>query len=172
MINCWWFAINFRWRSSPILFRFCRWSLPWCTLVNRIVGVFNDIYCRSLKIAQRFSIANNCKATNQIKRTRNKNRYEKKAISKFLQNREKPNFKLFVIFKSPEFLKGPILTAIGYTVWWRYPCHSSLLKKKTKTNQKETRNEKKCEKNRARGKTRQKKDNLNTELFVMLNLRS
>ena len=64
----------------------------------------NDICCRSLKIAQRFSIANYCKATNQIKRTRNKNRYEKKAKSKTLQDREKPNFKLFVIFKSPEFL--------------------------------------------------------------------
>ena len=91
--------------------------------------------------------------------------------SEFLQNREKPNFKLFVIFKSPELFKGPILTAIGYTVWWRYSCHSSLLKKKTKTNQNKTRNENECEKNRARGKTRQKKDKLNIELFVMLNLR-
>ena len=43
--------------------------------------------------------------------------------------------------------------------------------KKTKTNQNKTRNENKCEKNTARGKTRQKKDNLNIELFVMLNLR-
>ena len=34
-----------------------------------------------------------------------------------------------------------------------------------------TRNENKYEKNRARGKTRQKKDKLNIELFVMLNLR-
>ena len=42
--------------------------------------------------------------------------YEKKARSKTRQNREKPNFKLFVILKSPEFLKVPILTAIGYTV--------------------------------------------------------
>ena len=78
LLNCWWFAVNFRWRSSPILFRFCRLSLPWRTLVNRIVGDFNDIYCRSLKIAKRFSIANNCKKTNQIKRTWNKNRHEKK----------------------------------------------------------------------------------------------
>ena len=43
--------------------------------------------------------------------------------------------------------------------------------KKTKTNQNETRKENKYEKNRARGKTRQKKDKLNIELFVMLNLR-
>ena len=42
------------------------------------------------------------------KRTRNKNRYEKKARSKTRQNRENPNFKLFVILNSPEFLKGPI----------------------------------------------------------------
>ena len=53
--------------------------------------------------------------TNQNK-TWNENRYEKKARSKTLQNREKPNFKPFVIFKSLEFLKGPIFTAIGYTV--------------------------------------------------------
>ena len=39
---------------------------------------------------------------------------KKKARGKTRQNR-KPNFKLFVIFKSPEFLKGPILKAIGYT---------------------------------------------------------
>ena len=44
-------------------------------------------------------------------------------------------------------------------------------KKKNKTNQNKTRNEKKCEKNRARGKTRQKKDKLNIEVFLMLNLR-
>ena len=78
LLNCWWFAVNSRSRSSPILFRFCRLSLPWRTLVNRIVGDFNDIYCRSLKIAKRFSIANNCKKTNQIKKTKNKNRHEKK----------------------------------------------------------------------------------------------
>ena len=81
----------------PIEFTMMHFSQSHC-------GVFNDIYCRSLKIAKRFSIANNCKATNQIKRTRNKNRYEKKAKSKTLQDREKPNFKLFVIFKTPEFL--------------------------------------------------------------------
>ena len=59
-------------------------------------------------------------------RTRNKNRYEKKRPrSKTRQNGEKPNFKLFVILKSPEFLKGPILTAIGngvtlfVTRWWQ-----------------------------------------------------
>ena len=45
-------------------------------------------------------------------------------------------------------------------------------KKKPKTNQNETRKENKYEKNRARGKTRQKKDKLNIEMFVMLNLRS
>ena len=50
---------------------------------------------------------------------------KKKARSKTRQNGEKPNFKLFVILKSPEFLKGPILTAIGngvtlfVTRWWQ-----------------------------------------------------
>ena len=44
--------------------------------------------------------------------------------------------------------------------------------KKYKTNQNKTRNENKSEKNRASGKTRQKKDKLNIEMFVMLNLRS
>ena len=48
------------------------------------------------------------------KRTRNKNRYEKKARSKTRQNREKPNFKLFVILNSPE-VKDQFLTALGYT---------------------------------------------------------
>ena len=79
LLNFWWFSVNFRWRSSPILFRFCRLSLPWYTLFSCIVGVFNNICCRSLKSAKRFSIANNCKKTNQIKRIRNKNRYEKKS---------------------------------------------------------------------------------------------
>ena len=46
------------------------------------------------------------------------------------------------------------------------------VEKKTKTNENKTRNENKYEKNRASGKTRQKKDKLNIELFVMLNLRS
>ena len=78
MLNCWWFDINFRWRSSPILFRFCPFSLPWCPLVNRIVGVFNNICCRSLKSAKRFSIASSYYKKKQNKRTRNKNRYEKK----------------------------------------------------------------------------------------------
>ena len=41
-----------------------------------------------------------------------------------------------------------------------------------KKNQNKTRNENKYEKIRAREKTRQKKDKLNIELFVMLNLRS
>ena len=42
-----------------------------------------------------------------------------------LFRREKPNFKLFVILKPPEFLKGPIVTAIGNRVtlfvtrWWQ-----------------------------------------------------
>ena len=125
LLNFWWFSVNFRWRSSPILFRFCRLSLPWRTLVNRIVGDFNDIYCRSLKIAKRFSIANNYKKTNQIKRTWNKNRHENKMRSKTLWNRGKPNLKLFVILKSPQFLKGPIFIAIGSKVmlfvtrWWQ-----------------------------------------------------
>ena len=48
LLNCWWFAINFLWRTSPILFRFCRFSLRF------------NFFCRSLKIAQRFSIVNNC----------------------------------------------------------------------------------------------------------------
>ena len=57
------------------------------------------------------------KAKTNKNKTRNENGYEKKeARSKTKQNREKPNFKPFVIFKSLEFLKGPILTAIGYTV--------------------------------------------------------
>ena len=46
------------------------------------------------------------------------------------------------------------------------------VEKKTKTNENKTRNENKYEKNRASGKTGQKKDKLNIELFVMLNLRS
>ena len=48
LLNCWWFAINFLWRTSPILFRFCRFSLRF------------NFFCRSLKIAQRYSIVNNC----------------------------------------------------------------------------------------------------------------
>ena len=50
---------------------------------------------------------------------------KKKVRSKTRQNGEKPNFKLFVILKSPQFLKGPILTAIGngvtlfVTRWWQ-----------------------------------------------------
>ena len=44
--------------------------------------------------------------------------------------------------------------------------------KKTKTNQNETRKESKYEKNRAIRETRKKKDKLNIEMFVMLNLRS
>ena len=35
---------------------------------------------------------------------------------KLYRTEKKPNFKLFVILKSPEFLKGPILTAIGNIV--------------------------------------------------------
>ena len=97
MLNCWWFAINFRWRSSPILFRFCRLSLPWYTLFSCIVGVFNNICCRSLKSAKRFSIANNCKKTNQIKRTRNKNRYGKKSEKNNWTEQRKTN-----LFTSPE----------------------------------------------------------------------
>ena len=126
LLKCWWFAVNFRWRSSPILFRFCRLNLPWYTLVNCIVGDFNDNCCRSLKIAKRFSIANNCTKTKQIKRTWNKNRHEKKKTrSRTLENREKPNLKLFIILKSPQFLKGPIFIAIGNKVmlfvtrWWQ-----------------------------------------------------
>ena len=65
--------------SLTIFTHFCRLSLPWYTLFSCIVGVFNNICCRSLKSAKRFSIANNCKKTNQIKRIRNKNRYEKKS---------------------------------------------------------------------------------------------
>ena len=38
---------------------------------------------------------------------------KKKTRSKTRQNGEKPNFKLFVILKSSEFLKGPIFTEIG-----------------------------------------------------------
>ena len=40
LLNCWWklCIINFRWGSSSILFQFSRLNLPWCTLVNYIVG--------------------------------------------------------------------------------------------------------------------------------------
>ena len=44
--------------------------------------------------------------------------------------------------------------------------------KKNQTNENETGKENKYEKNRARGKTRLKKDKLNIEMFVMLNPRS
>ena len=44
------------------------------------------------------------------------------------------------------------------------------VEKKPKTNENKTRNENKYEKNRASGKNRQKKDKLNIELLVMLNL--
>ena len=47
-----------------------------------------------------------------------------------------------------------------------------ISEKKPKQMKKKTRNENKYEKNRTRGKTRQKKDKLNIEIFVMLNLRS
>ena len=94
---------------------------------------------------------------------KNKNKRE----AELDKTEKKPNFKPFVIFKSSEFLKGPILTEIGYTVM-----SFVTVEKKTKTNENKTRNENKYEKNRASGKTRQKKDKLNIELFVMLNLRS
>ena len=119
LLNCWCFAVNFRWRSSPILFRFCRLNLPRCSLFSCIVAVFTNICCWSLKSAKRFSIASNCKKKPKQNKTRNKNKYEKKGRIKTRQNREKPNFQLFVILQSPEFLKGPILTEIGYTVRWR-----------------------------------------------------
>ena len=40
LLNCWWklCIINFRWGSSSVLFQFSRLNLPWCTLVNYIVG--------------------------------------------------------------------------------------------------------------------------------------
>ena len=40
LLNCWWklCIINFRWRSSSVLFQFSQLNLPWCTLVNYIVG--------------------------------------------------------------------------------------------------------------------------------------
>ena len=41
---------------------------------------------------------------------------QKKKREAKLNKTEKKQFKLFVIFKSPEFLKGPILKAIGCTV--------------------------------------------------------
>ena len=49
---------------------------------------------------------------------------------------------------------------------------SFVTAEKNQTNQNKTRNENKYEKIRAREKTRQKKDKLNIEMFVMLNLRS
>ena len=45
--------------------------------------------------------------------------------SRTLENREKPNLKLFIKLKSPQFLKGPIFIAIGNKVmlfvtrWWQ-----------------------------------------------------
>ena len=78
MLNCWWFAFNFRWRSSPILFQFCRLSLPRCSLFSCIVGVFTNICCWSLKSAKRFSIASNCK--NKTKQ--NKTKHEIKTGTK------------------------------------------------------------------------------------------
>ena len=109
LLKCWWFAVNFCWRSSPILFRFCRLSLPWYTLVNCIVGDFNNNCCRSLKIAKRFSIANNCKKTKQIKRTWNKNRHEKKNEKhNSIEQRETKfetvcNTKISAVFKRTNF---------------------------------------------------------------------
>ena len=50
---------------------------------------------------------------------------KKKMRSKTLWNRGKPNLKLLVILKSPQFLKGPIFIAIGNKVmlfvtrWWQ-----------------------------------------------------
>ena len=50
---------------------------------------------------------------------------KKKNEKKNSTEQRKPNFKLFVILKSPKFLKGPILTAIGngvtlfVTRWWQ-----------------------------------------------------
>ena len=41
---------------------------------------------------------------------------KKKREAKLYRTEKKPNFKPFVIFKSLEFLKGPIFTAIGYAV--------------------------------------------------------
>ena len=40
LLNCRWklCIINFRWGSSSVLFQFSRLNLPWCTLVNYIVG--------------------------------------------------------------------------------------------------------------------------------------
>ena len=138
LLKCWWFAVNFRWRSSPILFRFCRLSLPWYTLVNCIVGDFNDNCCRSLKIAKRFSIANNCKKTKQIKRTWNKNRHEKKNEEQ--NSREQRKTKFETVYNTRR-RSSPILfrfctlfsCIIGF---FNDICCRSLLKKKT--NQKNT----------------------------------
>ena len=50
---------------------------------------------------------------------------KKKSEKQNSTEQRKPNFKLFVILKSPKFLKGPILTAIGngvtlfVTRWWQ-----------------------------------------------------
>ena len=82
-----------------------------------------------LSVAENSSTLLNCKyllkkKTKQTKEHEVKTGTKKKrARSKTRQNREKPNFKLFVIRKSPKFLKGPILTAIGVTLfvtrWWQ-----------------------------------------------------
>ena len=46
--------------------------------------------------------------------TKKKQVGKKKATYKTQQNKEKPNFKLFVILNSPE-VKDQFLTALGYT---------------------------------------------------------
>ena len=49
LLNCRWklCIINFRWRSSSILYQFSRLNLPWCTLVNYIVGFFSSVMLKA-----------------------------------------------------------------------------------------------------------------------------
>ena len=50
LLNCRWklCIINFRWGSSSVLFQFSRLNLPWCTLVNYIVGFFSSFRLKAM----------------------------------------------------------------------------------------------------------------------------
>ena len=101
-----------------------------------------------------------------------KKKKQKQAGSRTRQNREKTKFQtlrniqIFRVFKRTNFDRNRLYSLMTLVMSF------VTVEKKTKTNENKTRNENKYEKNRASGKTRQKKDKLNIELFVMLNLRS
>ena len=103
LLNCWWFAINFRWRSSLILFRFCRFSFLWCPLSQSHCRRFNFFFCRSLKIAQRFSIVNNC-----LKERNKTKEHEIKTGTKNSTEQRKTKFLTIRYTKFSRGSKGPI----------------------------------------------------------------